>query len=177
MKKNLKSLSALLLALALLFTSVSMSLFTSGCTNATDNDENPTDAPSISCTLAIDATTAYDNPDLDSAIRDVLANSGLIMDSASISTAEGSTVTDVLRLGTRLNNISVNIQDGDYGAFILGIGGLENGACGDMSYWLLKINGEFPSTGADSITLNDGDEIVWVYTCNGGEDVGYIYEG
>lgn len=45
--------------------------------------------------------------------------------------------------------------------------------CGNESGWMYKVNGWFPNYGCSSYYLEDGDVIVWTYSCKGlGADVG-----
>ena len=49
------------------------------------------------------------------------------------------------------------------GGYVRGIGGLYEFDRGADSGWKIKINGEFPSVGADMIFPQDGDTIEWIY--------------
>ena len=50
--------------------------------------------------------------------------------------------------------------------------------CGNESGWMYKVNGWFPNYGCSKYMLEDGDTIVWCYTCNGlGADVGDVWNG
>ena len=60
-------------------------------------------------------------------------------------------------------------------AYIEGIGNLYEFDCGELSGWMYSVNGEFPNYGCSGYTLQDGDVICWVYTCDLGEDVGGGY--
>ena len=57
--------------------------------------------------------------------------------------------------------------------YVEGINNLYEFDCGNESGWMYKVNGWFPNYGCSSYYLEDGDTIVWTYTCNGlGADVG-----
>lgn len=43
---------------------------------------------------------------------------------------------------------------------------------GKGSGWMYTVNGEFPNKGCSALELKKGDEVVFMYTCNLGEDVG-----
>lgn len=59
------------------------------------------------------------------------------------------------------------------GGYVKSIGGLSEKQPGyPLSGWLFKVNGSFPGTGADNMILQHGDRVEWVYTMNGGQDLG-----
>ncbi len=134
------------------------------------------DAEQVSCTFTINAGTAYANEGLSDDIRALLKNEGMLAKAEKLSMDKGSNAGDALKTFCREHNIALNAQQSEYGTYVIGIGGLDLGACGEMSYWLLKVNGEFADTGADQITINDGDTYEWIFTCDGGADVGYNWE-
>ena len=58
-------------------------------------------------------------------------------------------------------------------AYIEGIANLYEFDCGSQSGWMYKVNGWFPNYGCSKYAVNEGDTIVWCYTCKGlGADVG-----
>ena len=56
--------------------------------------------------------------------------------------------------------------------YIEGINHLYEFDCGSGSGWMYKVNGWFPNYGCSSYHLEDGDSIVWIYTCQLGDDIG-----
>ena len=57
--------------------------------------------------------------------------------------------------------------------YVEGINHLYEFDCGAESGWMFKVNGWFPNYGASSYALQDGDAIMWEYTCVGlGADLG-----
>lgn len=57
-------------------------------------------------------------------------------------------------------------------AYVEGINNLYEFDCGQLSGWMYNVNGWFPNYGCSKYTVQDGDVINWVYTCNLGKDVG-----
>lgn len=57
-------------------------------------------------------------------------------------------------------------------AYIQGINYLYEFSCGNLSGWMYRVNGEFPSYGISRYQLKDKDELELVYTCDLGRDVG-----
>ena len=43
---------------------------------------------------------------------------------------------------------------------------------GNSSGWMYRVNGWYPNYSSSSYVLNDGDVIVWVFTKDGGSDIG-----
>jgi hypothetical protein len=60
--------------------------------------------------------------------------------------------------------------------YVSEIAGIKAGAAGDMSGWLYTVNDEMPSVGAGDYELKDGDVVKFLYSCDGGPDVGITWE-
>ncbi|UOF92593.1 S-layer homology domain-containing protein [Fodinisporobacter ferrooxydans] len=56
--------------------------------------------------------------------------------------------------------------------YVKSIDGLSEFDKGPLSGWMYTVNGQFTNTGAGNYPLKDGDSVQWVYTSNGGTDVG-----
>lgn len=161
-----------------LFLSLALLLAFCGCTSKSpDTTDNTDNANNISIKFVIDASTAYNNEAIDPDLKSKLPNDGLIYSSEKLTVSEGCSVGSALTLVCKVHSIALNSENGAYGLFVKGICGIENGEFGDASYWLLRVNGEFPEVGADSVILNDGDLVEWIYTVDGGEDIGADFGG
>lgn len=80
---------------------------------------------------------------------------------------------------------NLDVQDGYYGKYINGICGIaagDGGSVGDYGYnpagWLYAINNTMASIGIDQCsvaagTLSGGDELSFLYSLDGGPDIGY----
>lgn len=53
--------------------------------------------------------------------------------------------------------------------YVQGIDGLYEFDCGRNSGWMYKVNGTFPNVGAPKYTVEAGDHIQWLYTCQKGD--------
>ena len=95
-------------------------------------------------------------------------NGSTILSAASSDFESGDTVLDFTKMVLTENDISYDASSG-YMAAIDGLAEFDNGV---QSGWMYKVNGNFPDYGADSVNVEDGDNIVWVYTSNMGTDVG-----
>ena len=56
-------------------------------------------------------------------------------------------------------------------AYVKGINYLYELAYGDLSGWIYLVNGERASVGCGTYVVQDGDEIIWAYTTELGEDL------
>lgn len=86
---------------------------------------------------------------------------------------EGVTAFDVLTEICRLNDIQLDYESNSvYGtAYIKAIDSLYEFDHGDLSGWMYRVNGEFPSVGCGYYVLKEGDSVEWLYTTNIGEDL------
>ena len=56
-------------------------------------------------------------------------------------------------------------------AYVNGINYLYEYAYGELSGWIYSVNAVTPSIGCGSYILEDGDEVLWQYTTDLGEDL------
>lgn len=131
---------------------------------------------SLYCTIEIRCDTILDNMgNLTEGKEGYVPESGTILGTSAVAFTEGETVFDVLQrvcdsTGIQLEYSWTPMYDSYY---IEGINHLYEFDCGNESGWMYKVNGWFPNYGCSSYDLQDGDTIVWCYTCNGlGADVG-----
>ena len=96
---------------------------------------------------------------------------GVILPPTELPFADGDTVFDALTLAVRRNSIQMEHTGAGELAYINGINNLYEFAYGDLSGWLYSVNGEIHSTGCGSFKLRDGDDILWQYTTELGEDL------
>jgi len=100
---------------------------------------------------------------------------GYVLETTQVKFEEGETVFEVLKRVCEQNDIQLEyswtpVYDNYY---IEGINHLYEFDCGNESGWMYKVNGWFPNYGCSSYPIENGDDIVWCYTCSGrGEDVG-----
>ena len=97
-----------------------------------------------------------------------IPENGIILDVTEIPIAEGDTVYKVLTETVQANHIQMEHKENGY---IAGINYLYELQYGDLSGWMYRVNGEFPSVGCNEYLLHDGDSIEWLYTCNIGNDL------
>ena len=137
----------------------------------------PTEAPEIyTCTISIRCDTILDNMEnlVEGKAQYVPAN-GVILATSSVQYYDGETVFEVLKRACSAAGIQIEYSwTPMYNSYYIeGINHLYEFDCGPESGWMYKVNGWFPNYGCSAYTLEDGDVIVWCYTCNGlGADVG-----
>ncbi len=128
------------------------------------------------CTVTIVCNTILDNVGkLNKEKVPFVPKDAVILPQTRVSFAEGDTVFDVLKKVCTAADIQLEYSwtpayDSGY---IEGINHLYEFDCGKESGWMYKVNDWFPNYGCSSYKVENGDNIVWCYTCNGyGEDVG-----
>ena len=128
----------------------------------------------LSCTYSIRCDTALLSGDLASQTRALLPDDGAILPAGEIAFTEGESVFDVLLRETRERGIPMEFSETPLYAsvYVEGIGNLYEFDCGALSGWMYRVNGEFPNYGSSRCTLQSGDTVEWVYTCDLGADVG-----
>lgn len=101
-------------------------------------------------------------------------STGTILPRQAWSWTEGTpTVLDALIGILEQKGIPYTIHSNGYAA---SIGGLSEKKPGyPLSGWLYSVNGQFLPAGAHQVRVYDGDDIRWVYTLDGGKDVGNPY--
>lgn len=103
---------------------------------------------------------------------DSIPDDGVILESTDIPFREGASVFDVLTSAARTFRIQTEHSGGEGGmAYVTGINYLYEYAYGDLSGWIYSVNGETFSIGCGSYIVEDGDEILWQYTTQLGEDL------
>ena len=123
------------------------------------------------CTVEIRCDTVLEKSDIKSAKA---PKDGTILPATEVRFSRGESVFDVLQRVCKSAEIPM-----DYtytvmyeGFYVSEIAGFRELAYGPYSGWLYRVNGWFPNFGSSKYEVNEGDEIVWVYTCDGGKDSG-----
>ncbi|MGN1443586.1 MAG: DUF4430 domain-containing protein [Acutalibacteraceae bacterium] len=115
--------------------------------------------------------------------------SGVILDHAKVECKSGESAFDVIKRACSENvctdnctycrkggiQLEYNFTPAFGTYYIEGIHQLYEKDCGSMSGWMFSVNGEFPTEGSSSYPVKPGDEIVFAYTCDMGDDIGNAY--
>ena len=113
--------------------------------------------------------------DLTPGKAEFVPSNGVILPMVQVPFYENETVFDVLNRICKTANIQIEYSWTPlYGSYYIeGINHLYEFDCGEQSGWMYKVNEWFPNYGCSSYYVEDGDTIVWCYTCKGlGDDVG-----
>lgn len=144
--------------------------------NAASQGGADTYADVLECTIEIRCDTILDNMEnLTAGKESYVPANGCILSTSTVEFEKGETVYDVLSrvcsyAGIQMESSWTPLYNSYY---VEGINNLYEFDCGNQSGWMYKVNGWFPNYGCSSYYLEDGDTIVWTYTCNGlGADVG-----
>lgn len=128
-------------------------------------------ADRMTCTIEIRCDTVADKP----GVRETeLPEDGVILPTTQVRFTRGESVFDILERSCKAAGIPM-----DYtytvtyeGFYVSEIAGFRELDFGPYSGWLYRVNGWFPNFGSSKYEVSEGDEIVWVYTCDGGRDSG-----
>ena len=160
-------------------TEATVSSKTSSSSSSSTGSSGSTTLPEeevLTCTIQIRCDTILDNMENLTEGKDkYVPSNGVILSTSTVQFVEGETVFDVLKrtcnyAGIQLEYSYTPMYESHY---IEGINHLYEFDCGNESGWMYKVNGWFPNYGCSKYELEDGDTIVWAYTCNGlGADVG-----
>ena len=104
----------------------------------------------------------------------MIPDDGIILKPVTMTYREGQSVFDVLQEACRANGVHLEFTDTPIyrSAYIEGIGNLYEFDCGAGSGWMYRVKGWFPNYGCSRYTIQDGDVIEWLYTCDLGNDIG-----
>lgn len=111
-------------------------------------------------TLSISCATAVGK-------SDQAPEDGWILQPVEAVLADGETALSLLQAQTRAAGIPMEVS----GGYVEGIANLYEFDCGDLSGWMCAVNGQFLSVGAGEYSLNAGDQVAWLYTCDLGSDL------
>lgn len=130
----------------------------------------------VSLTIRCDTLSADLSKLRDKALEAYVPADGVILSLSEVKVKKGETVYDVLDRVCRDKGIHMEaVYTPNYGAdYIEGINYLYEFDAGQQSGWMYKVNGAFPNYGCSDYILEDGDSIVWAYTCNMGKDLGKV---
>ena len=156
MTSIIKSRKSVILISALLIFALAMV----GCSSKDD-----TSAEMIKVKVAISCESLKD---VDEELMNKVSDNGVILKETEIEIEKGQNALDALK--------AVGKDYSETGGMIVEINGLNGGDAGDMSGWLFKHNGEFPPMAAGDLELKNGDKVEFVFSTNGGEDVGLTFE-
>ena len=159
---------------SILFAAILLFLFTlSSCTNA--ESKTP---PGDVCYVTVDCRTAVSNALLSEEKREVLPKDGLVLDHVPVAVTEGMNALDAFEAAMRERRIQYELQISAFTGttYVEGAANLYSLDCGDLSGWLFSFDGEFPIVGMSDTSVKKDSQILLIYSCDMGPDVGYTWE-
>ena len=96
---------------------------------------------------------------------------GLLMNAAFVTAPKGCVFSDIFRL-LDLYGIPIETDTVDGVNRITSVKGVENGAAGIYSYWLVTVNGNLVTEGVDTLKLDQDDVVRLFFTKDNGADAG-----
>lgn len=154
--KNFKKLISSLLVMILLVTAVlPVSAATAGTAKAN--------------TIGV-TVTVLDYTAKDARVKGA-STSGVIASNVKVNVPAGAGVVDAIEEAMKAKNIKIDVEDGNWGAYITGINGLSQMAAGyPYSGWMYSIDNDY-----NNYMLKHGSKVVVSYSLTGGPDVGSYY--
>ena len=139
-----------------------------------DSERNLTCTVAISCKVLLEEEN-YNNLPPEKQL--MVPEDGMIIAPMEVKFADGESAFDVLQRVTREKKIHLEFSESPLyeSAYIEGINNLYEFDCGNLSGWMICINGEFPNYGSSNCFFEDGAVVEWMYTCDLGKDVGDTY--
>lgn len=148
-----------------------------GSDNSGTSDQNNANQPATRkvCYIEVRCDTLSQNMDklTNKSLEGSIPSNGTIIASIPIEIKDGDTVFTVLQQATLIQNIALNVEyTASFGTYyIKSIDNLGERDAGSMSGWMYSVNGNYMQVGASSCKVNEGDRILWSYTCDGGNDL------
>ena len=130
------------------------------------------------CTLSVRCDTILNNmKSVDKEKVELVPLDGVILAPTTVTFYEGESVFNLLQREMKRAKIHMEFRNTPIynSAYIEGINNLYEFDVGELSGWMYKVNGWFPNYGCSRYSVQQGDLIEWVYTCDLGRDVGGFY--
>ena len=135
-------------------------------TAAAATEKKKTTSSTITCRVTIECKKILSNMDkLDEGHTDFVPPDGYILNNASVTVKNGATAYDAVKKACDENSIILNSTNSSYGVYIAGFNYIDEKDCGSSSGWLYSVNGKMPGKSCGKYTVQNGDSIVFSYTC------------
>ncbi len=132
------------------------------------------------CTLSVSCAVLLDKPDaLEEGKRELVPADGFILPPTEVAFSEGESAFDVLNRTLREKGVHMEFSETPVyqSVYIEGIGNIYELDGGPMSGWLYLVNGSMPEYGCSQYSLQNGDKVEFLYSCDGGADIGLAWGG
>ena len=142
----------------------------SGCGKQQESVNDQNGDGKLTCTLEICCGTVLDHPDT-LVNFPALPADGVMLPETEYEFTAGDSVYAVLEHAAQEADLELRTKNSVGTTYILSIGGLSEFDFGGASGWVYSVNDDFPTVGCSSVTLQDGDAVRFLYTCDAGVDV------
>ncbi len=132
-----------------------------------------------SLSLSIRCDTLLDKADtLPAEKQSLLPEDGILYENTSAVILEGDSIFDVLQRELRTAGIPLDAKQDKSreSVYVEGIGNVYALDGGKLSGWFFFVNGESQDYSCSVIPAEDGDEVVFAYSCDLGADLGLSFE-
>ena len=120
-----------------------------------------------SCTVSISCAELVSNEALPAEKAELVPADGWLLPPTEVELSGGESAFDVLQAVCRSSKIHMEFSGVPLSgsAYIEGIGNLYEFDCGEQSGWLYRVNGKYPNFSSSGYTMQDGDTLEWIYSC------------
>lgn len=118
------------------------------------------------CTITIKCDSILKNMDrLKEGKSKYVPSNGVILSKSTVEFKDGNTVYDVLKATCSAAGINLSAKKSSMGIYVEGINNIFEFDCGRTSGWMYSVNGTSPNHSCSEHQVQNGDNIVWYYTC------------
>lgn len=168
-KVNIKALAFVLAILLALLSFGGCGTTDDGSKDSGTNDTS-TDK---TCTIQINCSLLSGQELEGTGLETLVPKDGVVLATTEVTLQPGDTVYDVTLRVTKANKIHL-ASEGSLAMgnlYVAAISNIYEKAYNSKSGWVYLVNGKQPSLGSGLIELNEGDELVWAYSLDLGNDL------
>lgn len=140
----------------------------------TENNKNETKSTNNNEVIQKDTENKISENDnnINNEIIVTIQNVNDVILSGKIVIKDNMTAFEALKVFADSKGIKVKYQGSGTLAYVTSIDGLKEKANGPSSGWMFKVDNVFPNVSAGSCKLKPGDNLIWIYSKDGGKDIG-----
>ena len=124
------------------------------------------------CYVTIDCHTAVSSAELSGDIRELQPENGMVLEKYAVGITEGMNAMEAFEATCKANKLQFEYATMSGMKYVDGINNLYSYDCGDLSGWYSLYNGESPSVGMSEIRVEKDAELLLIYSCDMGSDIG-----
>lgn len=136
-----------------------------------NDTDTPQDEPIGSITLSVECLLLLEQPEtVPNKLKNDIPADGYLLPPTEIPLYSGESVFAILCRAAKKHKLQIEYSDTS-GAYIEGIGYLYEFSCGELSGWVYTVNGVKAEVASSDYFPASGDQIVWHYSLELGQDV------